>query len=226
MKLYYISGQIMGQCVYIEDVESPRENTRRYARFECRCGNHFVSQIDSVKREATKSCGCLNDLQRRVKGRKLTHGMTGKPVYMAWSRMKSRCTNKNSPDYPEYGGRGIKVCDTWLVSFERFYSDIGHLRQDGLELDRIDVNGDYRPENCRWVTEQTQSWNQRIYKSNSTGCAGVTRSSKNKNKFEVRISKAGKEFHLGTFDNLDNAINIRKEAEITFYGETLDVKRK
>lgn len=165
-------------------------------------------------------------VQSMMEGSGLTHGMTGKPVYMAWSRMKSRCTNKNSPDYPEYGGRGIKVCNTWLVSFERFYSDIGHLHQDGLELDRMDVNGDYCLENCRWVNEQTQAGNQRVYKNNSTGCAGVRRTSRNENKFEVRISKDGKEFHIGTFDSLNDAVTTRKEAEITFYGGTLDVKRK
>lgn len=228
-KIEYSYGEKIGECFYLEDIPANmigKDSRRRYAKFRCSCGNEFISQIDSVKRGSTKSCGCLNTKMRILSGQKRrTHGMLGTKEYASWQRMKSRCYNKNSPDYQNYGGRGITVCDRWLNSFENFYNDIGQYYREGMELDRIDVNYNYCPENCRWATEQEQAWNQRIYKNNTTGCAGVTRSSRNKSKFEVRISKDGIEHYIGTFNSIEEAISARKDAEILYYGETLESKR-
>lgn len=92
------------------------------------------------------------------------HGMTMygiiPPEYRAWTNMKSRCFNESRWDYKHYGGRGITVCNRWLHSFENFYADMGP-RPDGLTLDRIDVNGDYKPKNCRWATISQQRKNVR-----------------------------------------------------------------
>lgn len=228
MKINYESGQLIGNCKYVKDVEVNKQSTkyRRYALFICECGNEFVSQIDSVKRGSTKSCGCLADTIRKINGRKRkTHGMSKTAVYQKWSNMKLRCYDKSNPSYEKYGARGITVCDRWLESFENFYEDLGKYHSENLELDRIDVNGNYCPENCRWATEQVQSWNKRIYGNNSTGSAGVTVSSRNSNKFEVRISKDGVEFHIGTFNSLEDAIESRKKAEVDLYGEELVYKR-
>lgn len=91
-----------------------------------------------------------------------THGMSHTRIYKVWCRMKSRCNNSNSSDYYLYGARGIGVCKEWTSSFEMFYKwakENGY--REGLTLDRIDVNGNYEPQNCRWVTMKIQSNNKR-----------------------------------------------------------------
>jgi RNA ligase (TIGR02306 family) len=100
-------------------------------------------------------------------------------------------------------------------------------KSEGLELERIDVNKDYMPENCKWATEQEQAWNQRIYKNNKSGCAGViVRPCANGAlKYEVRISKDGEEHYLGTYYSITEAVQVRIEAEITLYGKEFKDKR-
>lgn len=87
------------------------------------------------------------------------HGMEGSRTYRAWSSMKQRCTNPNAPKYPQYGGRGIRVCERWMV-FQSFYEDMGEC-DDGMSLERINVDGDYAPGNCKWIPTRDQQSNKR-----------------------------------------------------------------
>src|SRR5206468_1663320 len=82
------------------------------------------------------------------------------PTYRSWYAMKARCTNSNHTSYHHYGGRGITVCERWLNSFEAFLTDMGD-RPEGTSLDRIDVNGNYEPSNCKWSTPSEQANNKR-----------------------------------------------------------------
>lgn len=121
---------------------------------KCDCGNVIAARLNSLKNGHTKSCGCF----RVTNATK--HGMYKKPEYESWIGMIQRCTNSNNQAYKDYGGRGIKVCESWLTSFENFYKDMGK-RPDGKTLDRKDVNGDYEPNNCHWATNLEQANNKR-----------------------------------------------------------------
>ncbi len=98
---------------------------------------------------------------RRIGHLNRTHGMTRSPTYRSWESMKRRCTKETDPKYVDYGGRGIKVCERWLNSFESFLADLGE-RPERTTLDRFPNNdGDYEPGNCRWATIRQQSMNKR-----------------------------------------------------------------
>jgi hypothetical protein len=123
---------------------------RHKALFECPCGKRFVTYKYNVFSGHTKSCGC----SRR---KELSQSKT----YKAYKNMKSRCLNPNTPYYYLYGGRGIKVCKRWLKSYLLFLEDLGERPGEDYSLDRIDVNGDYQPDNCRWVKMSVQANNRR-----------------------------------------------------------------
>ena len=128
-----------------------------YWRCKCECGNEndvIATRLINLKQI---SCGCL----RYRKGQNIKHGLKSHPLYSKWNSMKGRCHTETYHNYNQYGGRGIKVCDRWRYSVENFYNDMITGWQKGLHLDRIDVNGNYCPENCRWVTNKTNQRNKR-----------------------------------------------------------------
>lgn len=127
---------------------------------KCSCGNTVNISGRSVAQGRTKSCGCLHlDAVKEAGKLRATHGRSKDRVYLIWWGMLRRCRSKNNQGY---GGRGITVCERWH-KFENFLSDMGE-PTSGLSIDRIDVNGNYEPSNCRWATNETQSNNMRTNK--------------------------------------------------------------
>ena len=98
------------------------------------------------------------------------HGMTGTPEYRAWLHMKDRCFNPNNKQYLDWGGRGITVCDRWKNSFENFFADMGLKPTPKHSIDRIDNDGDYCPDNCRWSTSKDQNNNKRSNRLITIAC--------------------------------------------------------
>ncbi len=122
------------------------------------------------------------------------HGMTGHPVYKAWEDMKSRCYNSRRYGYGNYGGRGIKVCDSWKNNSSLFIADMLPTWRPGLQLDRIDVNGNYEPSNCRWATASQNMKNRRVRAQYQSPIDGV-----------LWDSKSGKWYIYKTFSTQDEA---------------------
>ena len=130
------------------------------------------------------------------------------PLYSTWSNMLSRCFDPNKPNYSDYGGRGITVCERWH-HFKNFVNDIGPKPSILHSLDRIDNNESYSPENCRWATRIEQNKNKRVYKTSLTGISGIRF---REGKYQVRITVNGKRKSIGNFDTIQEAVAARAEA--------------
>ena len=127
-------------------------------RAACDCGGTWEGQITPLRSGKTLSCGCL--APHLKSGLNRTHGKSSTPEYRTWKAMKRRCYSPTSPDYPLYGGAGVRVCSRWLESFEAFLVDMGERPDPSMSIDRWPVsNGDYEPGNCRWATKIEQGRN-------------------------------------------------------------------
>ena len=156
-----LTNQRFGRLVAIEP-DGKNKYGRVVWKCKCDCGNYINVNSNSLSQNKTRSCGCLSNERRKSGNIRRTHGGCGTRLYRIWKNMKKRCNNPNSPDYIKwYGSHNIKVCDEWNNSFESFRDwAMSNGYNDNLSIDRIDVDGDYSPNNCRWSTNITQANNK------------------------------------------------------------------
>jgi hypothetical protein len=159
-----------------------------------------IKKLINLSTGKTQSCGCLF---AETLGNRRTHGMSRTPTYGVWQDMRKRCENPKSKSYPDYGGRGIKVCKRWL-RFENFLADMGERPSLQHEIDRVDNDGDYKPGNVRWINDgQAQTRNRRKKKNASSRFRGVDWW--NNQAWRARITIKGKVRELGCFPTEEEA---------------------
>jgi hypothetical protein len=186
------TGQQFGRLTVLGD--ALKVGAHRKLNCQCTCGV-IKSMYLSVIKAGAQSCGCL---QREIATK---HGQSrsGNPLYGVWTNMKSRCTDINAKYYPEYGGRGITVCEQWATSFETFElwaNNSGYIQ--GLTLDRANNDSNYQPDNCRWVNRTAQQRNRRGQKDSSSQYVGVSFIQRNQ-KWMAGIKIDGKPKNLGLY---------------------------
>jgi len=152
-----ISGQKFGMLTALFPVSQHKCGTYRW-KCKCECGNETEALISHLRSGNITKCN--SNIHK--KGINKKHGLRNHPLYKVWRGMKYRCLTPTAPNYQLYGGRGISICERWVTSVQNFYDDMidGYIK--GLHLDRIDVNGNYEPSNCRWLTNTQNNNNKRV----------------------------------------------------------------
>ena len=199
-------GDVFGRLTIVSAYSS-KTSGRWFHKVVCSCGKSKYVAGDDMRAGKVSSCGCLRTELFT------THGMSNSAEYKVWASMIQRCTNKGRAAYKNYGGRGISVCDDWLL-FENFIEDMGDRKVDTLTIDRVDNNKGYCKANCVWADRSTQSINSRVRSDNKTGRKGV--SVNRKGGYRATIQRSSKRVYLGDFKTLENAISARSKAENNF----------
>ena len=167
MRKLDLTGQRFGRLTAVS-CTGIKQNGNYMWNCKCDCGKDVVVKADHLRRGDTQSCGCIN--AGRQKGIPRKHGCAcngnKERLYGVWSAMKNRCENPNHMHYKNYGGRGIKICPEWhdFITFRNWAVSTGYdenAPKGQCTIDRIDVNGNYYPDNCRWVDMKTQNGNRR-----------------------------------------------------------------
>ena len=215
---YDLTNKRFGRLIALYIVPNNTYRTKWHCL--CDCGNTKDVLQQNLLNGHVKSCGCfLSDKNReriteynKTLGRE-THGETKTRLYRIWICMKTRCFYTNTDSYKNYGGRGITVCEKWQNSFETFRLwALSNGYSENLSLDRINVNGNYCPENCRWVSMSVQEFNKRTSKRNTSGKTGVSFNKKD-NRWYAYITFNKHSRYLGSFKCVEEAIKAREKAE-------------
>lgn len=152
------TGRRYGNLVVIK--RGDRNKKRNLYEWICKCDCGTIKPIigSDLRNGNSTSCGCMSS-RKKIGEINKTHGLAKTRFYKIWCGMKTRCYNKNEKSYAYYGAKGITVCDKWHI-FDNFYNDMFSTYSDDLTLERINVRGNYSPDNCTWITKQEQSLNK------------------------------------------------------------------
>ena len=151
------NGQVFNMLTVLKEVE--RNKKQRQFLCKCECGHIGNHRLISLTKGEAKSCGCLR--RKTFLERNTSHGKSRTKLNSVWQAMKQRCENHNNINFKYYGGKGVKVCLEWSQSLKVFYDwAINNGYSENMTIDRIDVNGNYEPSNCRWVSMKIQSRNK------------------------------------------------------------------
>ena len=197
-----MTPKLIGET-YLKKATPSSSQRYRFGIYECQyCNKEFEATLGNIRNKSTKSCGC-----QRGKGFK--HGLESNRFYSTWSGLVARCTNPNNHKFYMYGARGITVCEEWL-DIKNFvaWAELTHPNIAGVSLDRIDNDGAYSPENCRWANASIQGINQRMRKSNTSGFVGVYWH-KGKGTWDAKVAINNRSNHLGSFKIKEEAVQAR-----------------
>lgn len=209
-------GEVYGRLRILEDLGQVQGKSRTYNKVlvQCSCDSEpFEVAYNSIKSGHTASCGCFN--KEKITETHLKHGKSGTKIYKVWLGIKERTGNPNSQQYYDYGGRGI--LNLW-ESFEAFLSIMEDTYFDGCEIDRIDVDGHYSPDNCRWTTKSVNNHNKRKQKGCTSDYIGVW-IDKNTDMYSTQLVKDGVSLLRKSFVSEYAAASAYDDASEEYYGD-------
>ena len=199
-----LTGEVFNRLTVVSFCDYNRWGKRRWT-CRCDCGNETIKIEQDLTNGHSRSCGCLR--KEAIFKTRFKHGMYKTKLYRVWSYMKRRCLDANDHNFHYYGGRGISICNEWIndpEAFILFAKENGY--KEGLEIDRIDNDGNYCPDNCRFVTRTVNMNNTRVLrKNNSTGFRGVYLY-RGKFRVDINISSLPRHSKSGFNNSIDAAI--------------------
>lgn len=221
MKIYDLVGQKFGRLLVIS--KHPERNKHNQIQWNCicDCGTELAVRTNALVQGHKQSCGCL--VRELSSQRNRTHGMRNKPIYQILDSMKKRCYREDHDNYKHYGERGITICDEWMNDHAKFFEwALANGYRDGLQIDRIDTNKGYCPENCRFLNRTCNGLNRRA--TGESEELGVYYKSK-EDSYQASIGLKGKRYSLG-YDKNPYRISEKRDKFvkdfINKFGQLLD----
>lgn len=217
VKLHFKEGDEYGRLTVLssESIYRVSEKGRKIRHISCMCvcGTETIVTPDKLVSGHTTSCGCFG--RERLKESSITHGLCGEPLFDVWRSIIARCDNPKDHRYPYYGARGIDYPVAWK-DYHSFMDEMYPTYEEGLTLDRIDVNGSYSKENCRWVDMGVQGHNRRPYEGCSSTYTGVAACGDNWNTY---INFQKKRCYLHVWADEQDAAKAYDDASEALYGD-------